>query len=81
MTEGLLCRVALYRPSQASPCMECRWSEDDYTQIEDTYSCDDTVDDAAPGGALRNEAPRYRDPEGEINEWLSRGTPTGREGT
>ncbi len=56
-TEGLLCRVALYRPSQTSPCMECRWSEDDYTQIEDTYSCDDTVDDAAPGGALRNEAP------------------------
>jgi molybdopterin/thiamine biosynthesis adenylyltransferase len=63
-TEGLLCRIAVYRPSPESPCIECRWSDDDYAQIEDAYSCHDTVDSAGdpeasnPGrAALRNEDP------------------------
>jgi molybdopterin/thiamine biosynthesis adenylyltransferase len=43
-TEGLLCRIAVYRPGRESPCMECRFSEDDYAQIEDTTSCSVAAD-------------------------------------
>jgi molybdopterin/thiamine biosynthesis adenylyltransferase len=40
----LLARVEVFMPSDAGPCMECAWSEDDYALVEQAYPCQ--IDDA-----------------------------------
>jgi molybdopterin/thiamine biosynthesis adenylyltransferase len=36
---GLLARVQVFRPMDASVCVECYWDDTDYARIEQTYPC------------------------------------------
>ena len=37
--DGLLARVTVYQPDEASACLECAWTDADYEALEQRYPC------------------------------------------
>ncbi len=52
-SEGLLARTIVYMPAKDAPCIECAWSESDYTRLEQVYPCQS----ASGAGEIPTNAP------------------------
>ena len=51
LADQMLARVSRYIPSPCASCMECAWSANDYSLIEQIYPCSDGAFETAPTNA------------------------------
>ena len=49
--DGLLARVAVYRPARDRACMECTWDQADYDVLETSYACQAETAEPVPTNA------------------------------